>query len=185
MQSALLTNFKVLLALLFRDIVHQISKLIFYVTHISASFPTKNLDLSYNPLGQGITELATHLPSVPHLTKLRLKDTQMGEKEVTAVVRALKDLPELEWLDLSHNPLGRGVSELTQHLSSIPQLPVLGLLDVKMTKKEASELCAAVQGREICLLTYYHVSFLLSLYLVFTLCIFYLLILEKLPVNLF
>ena len=27
MQSALLTNFKVLLALLFRDIVHQISKL--------------------------------------------------------------------------------------------------------------------------------------------------------------
>ena len=40
MQSALLTNFKVLLALLFRDIVHQISKLIFYVTHISASFPT-------------------------------------------------------------------------------------------------------------------------------------------------
>ena len=42
MQSALLTNFKVLLALLFRDIVHQISKLIFYVTHISASFPTHN-----------------------------------------------------------------------------------------------------------------------------------------------
>ena len=40
MQSALLTNFKVLLVLLFRDIVHQISKLIFYVTHISASFPT-------------------------------------------------------------------------------------------------------------------------------------------------
>ena len=31
---------KVLLALLFRDIVHQISKLIFYITHISASFPT-------------------------------------------------------------------------------------------------------------------------------------------------
>ena len=43
MQSALLTNFKVLLALLFRDIVHQISKLIFYVTHISASFPTGRL----------------------------------------------------------------------------------------------------------------------------------------------
>ena len=42
MQSALLTNFKVLLALLFRDIVHQISKLIFYVTHISASFPTSS-----------------------------------------------------------------------------------------------------------------------------------------------
>ena len=48
MQSALLTNFKVLLALLFRDIVHQISKLIFYVTHISASFPTKGSNFTLN-----------------------------------------------------------------------------------------------------------------------------------------
>ena len=145
----------------------------------------KNLVLSCNPLGQGITELATHLPSVPHLTHLHLNDTQMGEKEVTAVARALKDLPELEWLDLSHNPLGRGVSELTQHLSGIPQLRGLGLENVKMTKKEASELCAAVQGKVIYLDTDYHVSFLLSLYFVFTRCIFYLLILEKLPVSLF
>ena len=143
----------------------------------------KNLDLSFNPLGQGITELATHLPSVPHLTELDLMDTKMGEKEVTAVARALKDLPELERLHLSHNPLG--VSELIQHLSSIPQLGYLELRGVKMTKKEASELCAAVQGKGINLSTDYHVSFLLSLYFVFTLCIFYLLILEKLPVSLF
>ena len=145
----------------------------------------KKLDLSFNPLGQGITELATHLPSVPHLTNLNLMDTQMGEKEVTAVARALKDLPELERLVLSHNPLCRGVSELTQHLSSIPELRYLELDDVKMTKKEASELYAAVQGKWINLSTDYEVSFLLSLYFVFTLCIFYLLILEKLPVSLF
>ena len=145
----------------------------------------KNLDLSSNPLGQGITELATHLPSVPHLTDLGLMGTQMGEKEVTAVARALKDLPELEWLNLSHNPVGRGVTELTQHLSSIPQPWGLGLNGVQMTKKEASEMCAAVQGTEIHLDTDYHVSFLLSFYFVFTLCIFYLLILEKLPVSLF
>ena len=145
----------------------------------------KNLHLSSNPLGQGITELATHLPSVPHLTELHLKRTQMGEKEVTAVARALKDLPELERLYLSYNPLGRGVSELTQHLGSIPQLWNLDLWRVKMTKKEASELRAAVQGKGIDLWTDYHVSFLLSLYFVFTLCIFYLLILEKLPVSLF
>ena len=145
----------------------------------------KKLDLSSNPLGQGITELATHFPSVPHLTNLDLIDTQMGEKEVTAVARALKDLPELESLVLSHNPLCRGVSELTQHLSSIPQLRMLELWHVKMTKREACELCAAVQGTEIILTTDYHVSFLLSLYFVFTLCIFYLLILEKLPVSLF
>ena len=143
------------------------------------------LNLSNNPLGQGICELATHLPSVPHLTELNLTRTQMGEKEVTAVARALKDLPELEGLWLSRNPLGRGVSELTQHLSSIPQLRGLQLQSVKMTKKEASELCAAVQGKEMGLSTDYHVSFLLSLYFVFTLCIFCLIILEKLPVSLF
>ena len=145
----------------------------------------QKLDLSSNPLGQGITELATHLPSVPHLSELDLNDAQVGEKEVTAVARALKDLPELKLLILSDNPLGRGVSELIQHLSSIPQLWHLGLQGVKMTKKELSELCAAMQGKFHGLYTDYHVSFLLSLYFVFTLCIFYVLILEKLPVSLF
>ena len=145
----------------------------------------KNLYLSSNPLGQGIIELSKHLPSVPYLTELNLKNTQMGEKEVTAVARALKDLPELERLYLPYNPLGRGVSELTQHLSSVPQLGWLELWRVKMTKKETSELCAAVQGKGIILWTDYHVRFLLSLYFVFTLCIFYLLILDKLPVSLF
>ena len=125
------------------------------------------LNLSSNLLGQGISELAKHLPCVPHLTVLHLDNTQMGEKEITAVACALKDLPGLEWLNLSYNPLGRGVSELTQHLSSIPQLSFLLLFGVKMTKKEASELCAAVQGTEISLYTYYFVSFLLLVYFVF------------------
>ena len=119
----------------------------------------KKLDLSFNPLGQGITELATHLCNVPHLTKLRLTDTQMGEEEVTAVARALKYLPELEELELPCNPLGRGVSELTQHLSSVPQLEILQLLSVKMTKKEASELWTAVREGKIYILTDYHVSY--------------------------
>ena len=152
---------------------------------LSSISKLKSLHLSSNPLGQGIIELAKHLSSVPHLTGLHLADTQMGEKEVTAVVHALKDLPELKWLNLSHNPLGRGVSELTQHLSSIPQLRVLWLMGVKMTKKDTSELCAAVQQTEINLWTDYHVSFLLLVYLYFTLCIFHLLILEQLPVTCF
>ena len=130
----------------------------------------KRLHLSSNPLGQGISELAKHLPCVPHLTRLNLEDTQMGEKEVTAVARTLKDLPELEVLELSHNPLGRGVSELTQHLSSIPQLGILWLYGVKMTRKEVSEMCAAVQAAHIDLWTDYHVSFFCILYC--TLCIF-------------
>ena len=122
----------------------------------------KELNLSFNPLGQGITELAKHLTSVPHLTELRLNDTQMGEEEVTALARALVHVPELKRLDLYYSPLGRGVSELIQHLSSVPQLKDLFLTGVKMTKKEASELYTAVRGRRISLFTDYHVSFYFS-----------------------
>ncbi|XP_078366412.1 NLR family CARD domain-containing protein 4-like isoform X3 [Oculina patagonica] len=116
----------------------------------------KELDLSFNPLGHGIIELAKHLNCVCHLTILRLHDTQMGEEEVSALARALKYVPELELLDLGFNPLGRGVSDLIQHLSSIPMLKKLILLGVKMTKKEAEELCTAVRGINIDLDTDYH-----------------------------
>ncbi|XP_078366405.1 NLR family CARD domain-containing protein 4-like isoform X1 [Oculina patagonica] len=115
----------------------------------------KKLDLSDNPLGHGIIELAKHLYCVPHLTKLELNDTQMGEEEVSALARALKYVPDLEVLGLGSNPLGRGVSDLIQHLSSIPEL-YLCLWGVKMTKKEAGELCTAVRGTNIFLDTGYH-----------------------------
>ena len=121
----------------------------------------EKLYLSDNPLGQGVIELAQNLISVPHLTELDLDNTQMGEEEVRAVARALKYVSELKVLNLSGNPLGRGVSELTQHLSSVPQLCLLNLCDVTMTKKEASELFTAVQGMTTVLLTDYTVSFLL------------------------
>ena len=48
------------------------------------------LRLSENPLGHGINELSKHLHSVPHLEKLHLDDTQMGEEEVTALAFSLK-----------------------------------------------------------------------------------------------
>ena len=135
------------------------------------------IDLSFNPLGHGIIELAKRLCSVPNLTELWLFDTQMGEEEVSALASALKYVPELEKLHLGFNPLGRGVSDLSQHLSSIPKLKYLSLWSVKMTKKEAEELCTAVRGTNIYLSTDYHVSVLYLLTFVSTLCALYLLIL--------
>ncbi len=88
------------------------------------------LDLSYNPLGHGIIELAKHLPCVPHLTKLGLWYTQMGEEEVSALARALKYVPELERLNLMSNPLGQGIGDLIQHLSNLPKLTYLYLRSV-------------------------------------------------------
>ena len=103
----------------------------------------KILYLSSNPLGYGIMEVAKHLNFVPGLRGLHLDDTQMGEEEVSALARALYNIPELGALDLSDNPLGRGVSVLIQHLSSVPELYWLDLNGVKMTKTEAEELCTA------------------------------------------
>ena len=126
------------------------------------------LHLSGNPLGYGIMELAKHLNFVPGLRQLWLIDTQMGEEEISALARALKNVPDLGTLDLSSNPLGRGVSALIQHLSSVPELDILWLYHVEMTKSEAEELCTA-GGRLTILSTYYHVSFLFQLTFICTL----------------
>ena len=113
--------------------------------------------MTCNALGHGIIELAKNLNSVPNLTQLRLSETNMGEDEASALARALKDVPELSYLDLDENPLGRGVRDLIQHLSSVPKLEDLYLWKVQMTKTETEELCTAVKGRDISWLTDYHV----------------------------
>ena len=117
------------------------------------------LDLSQNPLAHGILELSKHLNCIPRLYYLDLCHTDMGEREVTSLARALKDTPELESLDLSHNPLGRGVGELIKHLKSVPRVRILELSSVPMTRKEASDLYTAVSPLTggIVLNTDYHV----------------------------
>ena len=63
---------------------------------------------------------------------------------------------------MSGNPLGEGVSVLTQHLSRVPHLERLKLSDVKMTKQQVNELSAAVRQSNIPWLdTKYHVSFVI------------------------
>ena len=123
-----------------------------HVTHLSKLF------LSENPLGHGISALAKHLHSVPHLKKLYLNDTQMGEEEVTALAHVLVYVPELKFLALDKNPLGRGVIELIKCLSNSRQLCDLDLCNVQLTKKEATELCTLANERNMIMSSYYHVS---------------------------
>ena len=117
-----------------------------------------NLDMTHNALGHGIIELGKNLNSVPNLTKLYLSYTNMGEDEASALARALKGVPELNSLYLEWNPLGRGVRDLAQHLSSVPKLRLLLLSGVQMTKTEIEELCTALKGRVIFFFSDYHVS---------------------------
>ena len=127
-----------------------------------------DLYLSNNPLGHGISELAMNLKFVPHLKWLQLIDTQLVEGEVRALARALVYVQQLEQLQLDQNPLGRGVSELVNCLISGPHLRSLGLSEVQLTKKEATELCALAFERRIGLKSDYHVSF------TFVMCILFL-----------
>ena len=119
------------------------------------------LNVANNALGHGIIELAKNLNSVPNLTKLELANTNMGENEVSALARALKDVPKLSYLGLGYNPLGRGVRDLVQHLSSVPKVEgdlSLHLQGVQMSKTELNELCTAVNGKNITVVTDYRVS---------------------------
>ena len=118
------------------------------------------LDMSNNALGHGIIELAKNLSSVPGLTELDLENTNIGEDEVSSLARALKDVPELSNLYLGSNPLGRGIRDLVQHLSCVPKLKYMTLfLDgVQMTETELKELFTTGNGRNIRVVTNYHVS---------------------------
>ena len=125
-----------------------------------------NLQLNKNPLGHGVCELVKHLHNAPHLKHLDLANTQMGEEEVTALAHVLVYVPELRTLLLAKNPLGRGVTELIKCLRSLPQLYDLRLHQVKLRKKEATELCTLANERGSCLYTDYHVSFSFVIYVV-------------------
>ena len=110
-----------------------------YVTQLS------ELDLSNNPLGHGIIELAKHLYSVPHLIKLYLRATQMVEEEVTALAHSLKYVTQLSELDLSKNPLGHGIIELAKHLYSVPDLIKLYLRATQMGEEEVTALARSLR----------------------------------------
>ena len=104
------------------------------------------LDLSNNPLGHGISELAKHLHSVPHLKELYLNDTQMGEEEVTALAHSLKNVTQLSKLHLSNNPLGHGISELAKHLHNVPHLKEFYVIDTQMGEEEVTVLAHSLKN---------------------------------------
>ena len=96
------------------------------------------------------------------LDTLELVRINLTAKPAAVIARSLHQSPSLEHLNLSRNPLGEGVSVLTQHLSRVPHLQRLFLSDVKMTKQQVNELSAAVSQSNIRRLrTEYHVSFVI------------------------
>ena len=124
------------------------------------------IEITGNPfeiIDAQLTEtLVSRIIFTDRLHTLKLVGINLTAKPAAVIARSLHQAPGLQWLDLSENPLGEGVSVLIQHLSRVPHLERLKLSDVKMTKQQVNELSAAVRQSNISLLeTEYHVSFVI------------------------
>ena len=105
--------------------------------------------------------LVSRIIFTERLHTLVLVEINLTAKPAAAIARSLHQVPSLIGLNLSVNPLGKGVSVLTQHLSRVPH-EWLVLHNVKMTKQQVNDLSAAVRQSNIPYLsTCYHVSFVI------------------------
>ena len=106
--------------------------------------------------------LVSRIIFTDRLHTLELVRINLTAKPAAVIARSLHQAPSLHSLHLSGNPLGEGVSVLTQHLSRVPHLKWLLLSNVKMTKQQVNYLSAAVRQSNIFRLeTQYHVSFVI------------------------
>ena len=115
-----------------------------------------------------VTEsLLRSIPTIHKLEGLVLRGINVTSSPAVEFINRVfkQDLPNLEVLNMSFNPLlGAGVDSLIKHLSCAPHLEELWLLDVKMTPQQVMNLTSAVQQRgSITILEIsYHVSFPVS-----------------------
>ena len=118
---------------------------------------------SFEIIDAQLTEtLVSRIIFTDRLRSLELTNINLTAKPTAAIARSLHQAPSLRILDLSANPLGEGVSVLTQHLSRVPRLDMLLLVNVKMTRQQVNDLSAAVrQSNSSWLNTNYHVSFVI------------------------
>ena len=109
-----------------------------------------------------VDTLVSRINFTNRLQWLALDTINLTAKPAAVIARSLYQAPNLHYLNLSWNPLGEGVSDLTRHLSCAPHLEDLYLYDVKMTKKQVNELTEAVRQTKISeLWSSYHVSFVI------------------------
>ena len=93
-----------------------------------------------------LASLLNNLHHVPRLSELYLCDVGMGNQECQLLATALKYVDKLRSLKLSINSLGHGVSELGNHLYSVPLLKELYLNDTKMGEEDVTALAHSLQN---------------------------------------
>ena len=111
-----------------------------------------------------VTEsLLRSIPITHKLERLALQLINVTSSPAVEFIDSLfKKAPNLEWFDMSYNPLlGAGVDSLIKHLSCAPHLEALFLELVKMTPQQVMDLSSAIKqhGNITYLESEYHVSF--------------------------
>ena len=94
--------------------------------------------------------LLRSIPITHKLESLTLQRINLTSSPAVEFIDSLfKKAPNLDWLDMSDNPLpGAGVDSLIKHLSCAPHLKYLFLKDVKMTPQQVKDLLSAVQQHD-------------------------------------
>jgi len=106
-----------------------------------------------------VDTLVSRINFTNRLDTLTLSNVSLTAKPAAVIARSLYQAPNLLHLDLSYNPLGEGVSDLTRHLSRALHQLTLNVLGVKMTKKQVNDLSDAVRQTKVSeLWSDYHVS---------------------------
>ena len=109
-----------------------------------------------------VDTLVSRINFTNRLLELVLGNIILTAKPAAVIATSLYQAPNLSHLDLSYNPLGEGVSDLTRHLSRAPHLKTLYLYGVKMTKKQVNDLSEAIRENKISeCRSSYHVSFVI------------------------
>jgi len=109
-----------------------------------------------------VDTLVSRINFTNRLTSLSLSRINLTAKRAAVIARSLYQAPNLRALDLSWNPLGEGVRDVTRHLTCVPHPYLLILYGVKMTKKQVNDLSEAVRQNKISeLWSEYHVSFVI------------------------
>jgi len=96
-----------------------------------------------------VETLVSRINFTNRLDKLELQHINLTAKPASVIATSLYQAPNLSYLNLSFNPLGEGVSDLSRHLSCASQLESLRLHGVQMTKKLVNDLTEVIHQSKI------------------------------------
>ena len=106
-----------------------------------------SLKVSRCPLHGTIRILSANPRHFPLLIFLTLSRVRMDDQECSFLASSLQHVPRLRVLNLSNNPLGKGITDFAQQLYRIPDLQHLNIEKTRTGEKEAKALAQELRLR--------------------------------------